>query len=277
MNGYNTGWKFDSWYDAPACAAATLSGEAFTRNGVSVANTALNGTDPANMFTGSTQIMTHGYNAIRLRFAVNAATGPDSIGVVAWRVYLLESDSEEDQTASFWHATPYMAFLSNAPSGVGAVTSYSATKSNLINLYGKSWAVFSNQLRVVQNPTGTGTELANDIDEQEAWANQYLYNAVGLDLKNGQATIDANTGLPGTAIINRRFSTPVYTPGMSGISQTANVSGELYINNLAGAARIVVHPVLHMPYTTIARNGTPLSGAANVSAKSVGVFYNLLQ
>lgn len=277
MNGYNTGWKFDGWYDAPQCLSSNPNGEAITRNSVGVAPPYLGGTDPAVMAPNSTIIMTHGYNAIRLRFAVTAPTPADCVGIISWQVFLLESDNEEDQTASMWMATPFCAFLTQAPSGIGATAAYSQSKTNVLNWRGKSYAVMSNQVRVVQSQDGAGTEPASDIDEQEYWASQYFYNAVGLDVRNGQATIDAATGLPTTNIINRRFSNPAFSPGFGTNAASQNSSGELYINNLAGAARIIIQPRLHLPYTTLNRLGTPVATNATVNAKSVGVFYNLLQ
>ena len=283
MNGYNTGWKFDGWYDYAQTTAVTTTGNIMSRtiNGVTTSATlpflGADGNSP-NIAYG-TQILVHGYNSVRLRFGAYAATASNTVGVMSVLIYLLESNNEEDQTAQFWMATPHSAYFVNFPTAIGvAAGQYSTSKTSVQRIAGNPYAVMAHQIRAINLPSWNQAEAAVDNDEQENWASSYFFNAVGLDLKNGQATIIQTSGLPDvTNIVNRRFTCPVYTPGNGTATETQNSSGEIYINNLAGAARMLVIPYISFPAQAIARTGAPIASAVQTEAKQVGIFYNLLQ
>jgi hypothetical protein len=226
--------------------------------------------------------MTHGYNAIRLRFGCypTSGTASDTIGVVQWKVYLVEGTAEEDQIGTHWILTPMTTIFTNWPNATGAITSYSTTKTSLLNYQGKPWAIMANTIRCADTAAGTDVSVVGDSVQNEAYASQYFYGVLGQDVRWGPSTYKAADGLPSTDVYSPKANFAVYSPGFSSESATQYSSGEVYINNLAGAARILVVPTASYGYSVINRHPTaPLnvSGTAATFAKSVGVLYNLLQ
>lgn len=287
MNGYNTGWKFDRWYAAAAASSGatgtvTLESPATSFDSLTLgsANVANGNAPTANIAQWS--IMTHGYNAIRLRFACYPTSGtlPETIGVVQWKVYLVEGTTEEDQVGTHWMLTPMTTIFTNWPSAVGAATTYSSTKTSLLNYQGKPFAIMANTIRCADTAAGTDVSVVADSAQNEAYASQYFYGVLGQDVRWGPSTYKSADGMPTVDVYTPKANFAVYSPGFSSEAATQNSSGEVYINNLAGAARILVVPTASYGYSVINRHPTaPLtvSGTAATFAKSVGLLYNLLQ
>ena len=111
-----------------------------------------------------------------------------------------------------------------------------------------------------------------------------MSNALGLDVQSAPSTIAASTGAPAAEIINRKFRIPAFSPGFSSDGTAtrgfpAQTPGEVYINGLAGAARILVLPMSVPARTEISHWSTldPKGTASNVAARKVAVMYNLIQ
>lgn len=280
MNGYNTGWKFDRWYDADAVLAGAFGVATF--NGNTVDRPAFAFQSSSDLITcgnaSIAPIMTHGYNSVRIRFLSSAndtATATNYQGVVCWEIYLVESDSEEDQTASLSLVTPLACVATNVV--------YPSASLTLSNFQGRTGTKFANQVRVVANP-GLPTDINSSQDSpNEAYATSYMSNALGLDVQASPSTIDT-AGAPSEFVYNRRFRIPALSPGFASDGTTtreapAQAAGEIYINGLAGAARILVIPmrtygsrVLPM-WNTVDPKGFGLGWAA----KKVAIMYNLIQ
>jgi hypothetical protein len=285
MNGYNTGWKFDRWYTA-AAATTIANGTITAPDGTTPITTPTFNSanrDGENAPDGSTQrysIMTHGYNAIRLRFACYPTSGTVSQtqGPIVWGVYLLEGTNEEDQTGTHWISTWMTNIVTNWASAAGVASGYSTTKSFLLNYQSKPWAILANTIRTTDYADGATASKAYDDAQNEAYASQYFYAALGQDVRWGASTT-ATDGTGSAITYTPKGNFAVYSPGFSSESGTASSSGEVYITNLAGAARIMVIPRFASYFPTVSRHPTaPLSGSGTASyERNVGVLYNLTQ
>jgi hypothetical protein len=284
MQGYNTGWKFDKWFATDAVSSGATSTLTLAANGLAVGRPALflpTSSDSILCNAASiVPIMTHGYNSIRLRFlssATDPSTDTNFQGIVCWDVYLVESDAEEDQTKTFSQLVPLVCVAAN--------TVYTSTSVTATNFYGRPSVKFCNQVRVVTDPTMTADTNTSQDTTSEAYAAAHMGNALGIDLNNGSSTIDT-TGVPSGNIINRRYRFSAYSPGFSSDNTLSSppgrpgqAAGELYINGLAGAARLLVVPMTAHGNTVINHwsNTTSKGTAGATAAKQVAVMYNLIQ
>lgn len=280
MNGYNTGWKFDRWYDADAVLSSAFGVATF--NGNTVDRPALAFQSSSDSITcGSASIapiMTHGYNSMRIRFLSSAndtGTATNYQGVVCWEIYLVESDVEEDQTASLSLLTPLACVAANVI--------YPSASLTLSNFQGRTGTKFANQVRVVAHPGLPSDVNALSDLQSEAYATTYMSNALGLDVQAAASTIDT-AGAPSENVINRRFRIPTLSPGFATDGTTtrespAQAAGEVYINGLAGAARILVIPMRTYGSRIIPMWSVvdPKGAGTSVAAKRVAIMYNLIQ
>jgi len=294
MFGYNTGWKFSGWWSA-AAVTSTGNNTAFTRNGISTWTPTWMSWSGSPVFTDpsmSASILTHGYNSVRLRFAVyDGNATPTTTLPVTWRVYLVETDSEEDQATNDVVITHHSTVLTSWESFGAQPVVPSATRHILGLPYsddyvkrgynGKPWAALANQVRLIRNDAtlaGLVEHLAQDPTTNasfESYAGTMLSKAQGLDVYAGPSTITTSGTPDTTAITSSSIQAHAYSP-VFGVANTGH-AGELYITNLAGAARILVVPSRYWGYTaSVTKNLAPSVGAAG-NARDVGFIYNLIQ
>jgi hypothetical protein len=241
----------------------------------------------------SASIMTHGYNSIRLRFAAyDGNASPTMTTPMTWRVYLVETDGEEDQSNKDVLVTHHSTVLTGwatlgaqpvAPSAnyhfLGFPYSGDYASGNGYN--GKPWAMLANQVRVIRNDASLGGLLEHAAQDPtsaasfESFAGTMLSKAQGLDVYTGPNTI-TTAGTPDTtAVTSSSIQAHAYSPAF-GNTNTQH-GGELYITNLAGAARVLVVPTRYWGYTaSVVKNTAPSVGAAG-NARDVGFLYNLIQ
>jgi hypothetical protein len=288
MQGYNTGWKTryfavsTSISSGSAAALAANSGRPLLWQSVRGSNYVQD-----RIKCGDYQIepiMTHGYNSIRLRWAHLPAaltSQTDYSGVITYDIFLVESDVEEDQVPSYYSLTPLVSVATN----LVYPTNMAEAPMQLTGFFteAEKWK-YCNQIRVVDSPLlGADTNTSADTGT-EAYAAGYIGGALGIDLINGASTIDT-TGVPvGANIINRKYRFSAYSPGFATDQTTSNgrmatAAGELYINGLAGASRLLVVPMLCHGSQVINHwsNTTVLGANAANAAKFIALSYNLIQ
>lgn len=280
MNGYNTGWKFDRWYDVDAVSSgstgvATFNGNTVNRPAIAVQSAS----DSITCGDASIRpIMTHGYNSMRLRFLSSAddtSTATNYQGVVAWDIYAVESDVEEDQTPSVYFITPLACVAMNVV--------YPSTSLVLSNFQGRTGVKLANQVRVVSSPAlAADSNISTDL-ASETYATTYFSNALGIDILSAPSVI-STSGTPSADIVNRKFRIPALSPGYSSDGTAtrglpAQAAGEVYINGLAGAARVLIIPMQSYGNNVINHWSTdnPKGTAAATAARKIAVMYNLIQ
>lgn len=283
MNGYSTGWKFNGWWDI----AAGLSGVAVVPTS---ATTSVAYTAPLQSWNGAVSteplmqyaISVHGYNAIRLRFPMTAPVFGEIVSPVAWRIYLVESNAEPDQTADMWMMSLFATISTSFPTTASIPTAPSATYGDFFNMYGKSWMRLANQVRIVMRDTAFSTmkELAPETTVTTSENAAYLANTfagvLGSFSSLGAHQLTIATGAPVSEIYSDVALFPTYSPGL-GHSTVLDRAGEAYINNLGGAQYLLCVPTKSIGYSPSTTKYAAPSAAVATLARSVGLMYNLIQ
>lgn len=283
MNGYSTGWKFNGWWDIAAATStvARIPTSATTSVAYSAPLQSWNGamsTEPLMTYA----ISVFGYNAIRLRFPMTAPAAGEIVSPVSWRLWLVESDAEPDQTQSMWMMTNFATIATTFPVTASIPTAATTTYADFFNMYGKSWMRLANQVRVVQNDSLFGSLKEFDPSNSLTTTPQFSYIAntfqgvLGSYSSLGPHQITAATGVPVSEIYSDVATFPTYSPGL-GTSGTVDMAGEAYINNLGGAQYLLCVPSRSFSYVpSSTRYAAPTTGVATL-ARSVGLMYNLIQ